>query len=249
MSTVKIEQYDAVALVRLNNGVTNAVNPVLVADLDKALDEVQQAGYKALLLAGGPKFFSIGLDLPALLQLKRDDMAQFWYDFDTIIARLYAWPTPTLCAYQGHATAAGSILASACDFRLAAAGRPLFGFNELVIGLSVPLLTQLMLVQIIGSQKAAELMFSGRFVKPEEALTLGIVDGVFAPEELEARALEKLVALSALPTMGFKATKYYKTKFVLEQYEANRDMAAKAFLDCWFNSEVQSILTEAAKKF
>lgn len=246
---VIIEQYAAVALVRLNNGVTNAVNPLLIADLDKALDEVRQLGSKALLLAGGPKFFSIGLDLPGLLQLDRNDMAQFWYDFDTFIGRLYALPMPTLCAYQGHATAAGSIFASACDFRLAAAGRPLFGFNELVIGLSVPLLPQLMLVQIIGSQKAAELMFSGRFVKPDEALALGIVDAVYAPEELEARALEKLNALAALPALGFQATKYYKTKFVLEQFEANRDMAAKSFLDCWFNPEVQSILTEAAKKF
>lgn len=249
MALTTIERHDNVALLRLSGSVTNPVNAELVRELDLALDEVVISGFRGLVLAGGEKFFSIGLDLPKLLQLSRAEMADFWHSFDDMIAKLYALPMPTLCAYQGHATAAGSILASACDFRYAAQGKALFGFNELVIGLSVPLLTHLMLEQILGSQKAVDLMFGGRFIKPEEALALGAVDAVYAPEELETLALGKVVALSQYPAKGFKATKINKTKFLLEKFTMNRDRAAQDFLDCWFDENVQTILEEAAKKF
>lgn len=249
MALTTIEKYENVALLRLTGSVTNPVNADLVRELDLALDEIVISGCRGLVLAGGEKFFSIGLDLPALLQFSRSEMTDFWHSFDDIISKLYALPIPTLCAYQGHATAAGSILAAACDFRHAAQGKALFGFNELVIGLSVPLLTHLMLEQIMGSQKAVDLMFGGRFIKPEEALALGVVDAVCAPEELEARALGKMVALSKYPAKGFKATKINKTKFLLEKFTAHRDQAAQDFLDCWFDEKAQIILEEAAKKF
>lgn len=249
MALTSIEKHDNVALLRLTASVTNPVNPQLVRDLDLTLDEVLISGSRGLVLAGGEKFFSIGLDLPTLLQLNRDEMANFWHTFDDLIVKLYALPMPTLCAYQGHATAAGSILAAACDFRYAAGDKALFGFNELVIGLSVPLMTHLMLEQILGSRKAVDLMFGGRFIKPEEALSMGVVDAVHAPEELEAQALGKIVALAQYPAKGFKATKINKTKFLLEKFNANRDRAAQDFLDCWFDTKVQAILAEAAKKF
>lgn len=249
MSQVTIEKHVQVALVRLTAGVTNPVNPELLAELNAALDQVTADGCKGMVLAGGPKFFSIGLDLPALLKLSRAEMAAFWHTFDDVVAKLYGLPLPTLCAYQGHATAAGSILAAACDFRYAAAAKPLFGFNEIVIGLSVPFLPHLMLEQIIGSQKAVELMFNGRFIKPEEALSLGVIDAVFTGEELEAKALEKIGVMAQYPPLGFRATKYTKTKFVLDKFYANRDQAAQSFLNCWFDENVQNILTEAAKKF
>lgn len=249
MTLVTVEKHDGIALARLTAGVTNPVNFELVRELDLALDEALLAGCKGLVLAGGEKFFSIGLDLPKLLQLNRAEMANFWHMFDDLIAKLYALPMPTLCAYRGHATAAGSIMAAACDFRYAATGRALFGFNEIVIGLSVPLLAHLMLEQITGSQRAAELMFNGRFVKPEEALALGVIDAVFEPLELEAKALEKISALAKYPSLGFKATKANKTKFLLDKFNAQRDRAARDFLNCWFNEQVQAILTEAGKKF
>lgn len=249
MSVVSLEKHDHVALVRLSAGVTNPVNLELLKDLDVALDEVVADGYKGMVLAGGPKFFSIGLDLPALLKLSRAEMAAFWHAFDDVTAKLYAMPMPTLCAYQGHATAAGSIFAAACDFRYAAAAKPLFGFNEIIIGLSVPLLAHLMLEQIIGSQKTVDLMFNGRFIKPEEALSLGVIDAVFNAEELETKALEKTGVMANYPAPGFKATKFTKTKFVLDKFFANRDQAAQSFLNCWFDENAQNILTEAAKKF
>lgn len=249
MALITIEKHTNVALVRLTGSVTNPVNPELVRELDLALDEVVISGFSGLVLAGGEKFFSIGLDLPQLLTFNRSEMAAFLHNFDDLTAKLYALPIPTLCAYQGHATAAGSILATACDFRYAAQGKALFGFNELVIGLAVPLLAYLMLEQLLGAQKAMRLIGDGVFIKPEEALSLGAIDAMYPAETLEARALDKMAALAQYPALGFKATKKHKTEFLLEKFTANRKRGAQDFLECWFDERVQTILAEAAKKF
>lgn len=249
MALVTIEKHNNVALLRLSGSVTNSVNLELVRELGLALDEVVISGFRGLVLAGGEKFFSIGLDLPQLLTLKRSEMEDFWHNFDDVTAKLYALPIPTLCAYRGHATAAGSILVTACDFRYAAQGKALFGFNELTIGLAVPLLAYLMLEQLLGTQKAMCLIGDGVFIKPEEALSLGVIDAIYPAAELEARALDKMAALVQYPAQGFKATKTFKTKFLLEKFSANRIRGAQDFLECWFDERVQTILTEAAKKF
>lgn len=249
MALITIEKHGNVALVRLAASVTNPVNVELVRELDLALDEVVISGFRGLVLAGGEKFFSIGLDLPKLLTFNRSEMADFWHNFDDLTAKLYALPMPTLCAYRGHATAAGSVLATACDFRYAAQGKALFGFNELAIGLAVPLLAVLMLQQLLGTRQAMRLIYGGVFIKPEEALGLGAIDAMYPAAELEARALDKIAAVAKYPPQGFKATKTHKTKFLLEKFTANRKRGAQDFLECWFDEQVRIILAEAAKKF
>ncbi|MGD9010542.1 MAG: enoyl-CoA hydratase-related protein [Desulfobacteraceae bacterium] len=78
MDQVSIETHGDVALLRLANGVTNAIGPVMVDELLEALQAVQ-LDYRGMVLAGGDKFFSIGLDLPLLLTLDEDDMALSHY--------------------------------------------------------------------------------------------------------------------------------------------------------------------------
>ena len=76
MEKVLIEPSDDLAIVRLNNGVTNAVNLELVEALSSALRTVSRE-FSGMVLAGGEKFFSIGLSLPELLKLDRSDMTDF----------------------------------------------------------------------------------------------------------------------------------------------------------------------------
>ena len=67
MSKVKIESHADVAILRLSNGVTNAISPELVDDLADALDQAKEE-FKGLILAGGSKFFSIGFDFFSIFE-------------------------------------------------------------------------------------------------------------------------------------------------------------------------------------
>ena len=248
MSKVSIEAHDAVAVLRLNNGVTNAISSELVDDLLEAVKQVK-GEFNGMVLAGGDKFFCIGLDLPNLLQLGRPDMTEFYGRFIQSVFDLYTLPMPTACAIDGHATAGGAIFAISPDFRFVSSGRRFIGFNEVKIGIPIPYLVDLMLRQIVGDRCATELMFSGQFVEPEEAQRIGLVDEVVAPEDLEERAVAKITELAALPACGLATIKNNRIGTVISGYEKKRGADPDWFLDCWFNPAVQELLREAAKKF
>ena len=248
MSKVILEVYDAVAALRVNNGVINAIGPELLDDLSAELTQIKSE-FKGMVLAGGEKFFCIGLDLPGLLPLGRSEMVEFYFKFMQVVLDLYTLPMPTACAINGHATAGGAIFALSSDFRFASSGRKFIGLNEVKIGLSVPYLTDLILRQVVGDRCATEMMFKGEFLEPEKALKIGLVDAVFSPEDLEEKAVAKIAELAALPPQGLTVIKNNRVGAVRSQYEEARSAEADLFLDCWFNPSVREKLKEAAKKF
>jgi enoyl-CoA hydratase/carnithine racemase len=248
MSKVIIETHDAVAVLRLNNGVTNAISPELVDDLLETVKQIKSE-FNGMVLAGGDKFFCIGFNLPMLLQLDRPDMTEFYTRFNQAVLDLYTLPMPTACAIDGHATAGGAITALGLDFRFVSSGRRLIGFNEVKIGLPTPYLADLILRQIIGDRCATELMFGGEFVETQPAQKIGLIDDVFQPEDLAEKAVAKIAELAALLPYGITVTKNNRVEAVRARYEEMRSADAEWFLDCWFKPAVQELLKEAAKKF
>jgi enoyl-CoA hydratase/carnithine racemase len=248
MHKVILEAHQAVAVLRLNNGVTNAISPELLDDLSDAVKRIKSE-FKGMVLAGGEKFFCIGLDLPGLLPLGRSEMVDFYFKFMQGALGLYTLPIPTACALNGHATAGGTIFALCSDFRFASSGRKLIGLNEVKIGVPVPYLADLILRQVVGDRCATEMMFKGEFVEPDKAQEIGLVDAVFPPEDLEEKAVAKIAELAALPSEGLRLIKRNRVGALRSQYEDMRDTEADLFLDCWFNPSVRELLTEAAKKF
>jgi enoyl-CoA hydratase/carnithine racemase len=248
MADVSIEDHGPVAVLRLTNGVINAVSAGLVRDLSLALREVP-GRFKGMVLAGGQKFFSIGLDLPALLQLSRNDMAAFWSGFEDAVLALMTLPMPTVAAISGHAPAAGTILALACDFRLIASGKKLMGLNEIRIGLPVPLLADLMLRQVVGDRAATQIEYTGELLAPEKARALALVDGLFPEAEIEARAIAYVSEIVERPSFGFPLIKQHRTRDILKRFFAERESFKQAFLECWFSAPVQDLLRNTATKF
>ena len=248
MANVSLEDHGQVAVLRLTNGVINAVSPGLVEDLSLALQEVP-GRFRGMVLAGGNKFFSIGLDLPALLKLSRKDMAAFWAGFEDTVLALSTLPIPTVAAITGHAPAAGTILALACDFRLITSGKKLMGLNEIKIGLPVPLLADLMLRQVVGDRAATEIEYMGELLMPEKAQAFALVDGLFPETDVEAKAIAHISEIVERPPFGFALTKQHRTRDILTRFFAGRESFNQAFMECWFSAPVQDILRKTATKF
>ncbi|WP_084456411.1 enoyl-CoA hydratase/isomerase family protein [Desulfogranum mediterraneum] len=247
-TTIQLEQREAVAVLRLTNGPTNALSPALVQEMRGAVaTSRQQAG--AMLLCGGEKFFSMGLDLPALLSLNREDMAQFWQSFNQLILDIYTLPLPTISVLEGHAVAGGNILALSCDYRLAGSAPKKIGLNEIKLGLPLPLLADLMLKQVVGERVAAHMSYSGEFMSFQEAEQVGLVDGVHPGEELFDRALEQAGTLAGLQAKAFAGVKANRTETIRARYSQQHQADDELFLDCWFSGPVQEILREAARNF
>ncbi|MGE5256356.1 MAG: enoyl-CoA hydratase/isomerase family protein [Hyphomicrobiales bacterium] len=248
MPKVVREEHGPVALLRLTNGVTNAIGAGLLSELDSAIREIRER-FQGLVLAGNTKFFSIGLDLPELLTLDRDEMFDFWNRFEDLVLDLYTLPIPTAGALAGHAIAGGAILALTCDYRFMADGRRRIALNEVGIGVPVPYLAHLMLRQIAPDRVAVEMELASRFLGPEDAKAAGLADEVCAEEAVEARAVQRIRELAATPRPAFAATKQHRIRQIPSQFKAIRQDMNRAFLECWFMPATQALLKEAARKF
>ena len=248
MEKVKIEEHVDVALLRLDNKVSNAISTTMVENLSDTVNRIK-GEFRGLVLAGGDKFFSIGFNLPELLKLDRSGMTDFFYSFNKVVLDIFTLPMPTACAITGHAIAGGTILASSCDYRFLASGRKLMGLNEIKIGVPVPYLSDLMLRQIVGDRAATEMVYQGEFIEPIEAEKIGLVDEVLSYDQVENRALKKIAQLSALPGKAFAAIKANRIEEIRLTYEKNCKVKNEIFLDCWFSPSTQELLTKAADKF
>jgi enoyl-CoA hydratase/carnithine racemase len=247
MPNVTIESEGKVAILRLNNGVTNAISPDLVSDLSEALATVRKE-FRGMILTGNEKFLSIGFDLPRLIQLDRNGMTDFLNRFNGFLLDLYTLPLPTCCLISGHAIAGGTILALTCDYRYAGSGKKLLGLNEIKLGLPVPYLADMILRRLVSDGAANDILYGGEFMPASAAKDLGLVDGIFEEDPL-GRALEKISGIADLSDAAFSAIKENRVEVLRMRYEANQRSKNEYFLDCWVSEPVQALLQEASRKF
>ncbi len=240
-----------IAIVRLCRGTTNAIGPDLIAELTQALRRLaEDLDVRGVVLASGnDKFFSIGLDIPYLIDLSPAEFAAFYQAFNELCLGLYTLPKPTASAISGHATAGGCILALCCDFRLIAEGRKLIGLNEIKLGVPVPYVADRLLRDAVGAHRARLIMESGEFYTPEGALSFGLVDEVVPMPDLLPRALEQVRAFTALPPGGYAGIKRNRTEVVEHQIRSRLEATSEAFVECWYSPEARERLREAAAKF
>ncbi|NNK86574.1 MAG: hypothetical protein HKO91_13595, partial [Desulfobacterales bacterium] len=88
MEKVKIEEHGNVALLRLDNKVSNAISATLVENLSDAVNRIK-GDYRGMVLAGGEKFFSMGFNLPELLKMNRSGMTEFFYRFNQVVLDIF----------------------------------------------------------------------------------------------------------------------------------------------------------------
>ena len=251
MVSVEIENADNIAVVKLSSGKKNPINPELVRDLSGMIKKVKEnSEIKSMVLtSSNDRFFSIGLDVPELIEYGRDEFRKFIKDFNLLCLELYTLPKPTIAAINGHAIAGGCILALCCDYRFMGDGKKLIGLNEVKLGVSVPYLPQKILEQIAGGRVATEMIFSGEFYTPEKAFNMGVVDGIFSSDELLQKSIEKARILGEQPADAFATVKINRAGEIKEFYLRKLEKDVDVFVDLWFSDEAQKRLREAAKNF
>jgi enoyl-CoA hydratase/carnithine racemase len=248
MSTIALETQKDIAIVRLDNGITNAVSRTLVEDLADALEKVKSE-FRGMVLAGGAKFFSIGLNVPELLELNQQEMTEFWYRFNRVCFDLFTLPVPTTCALKGHAPGAGAIFALACDFRFAAQGKKMIGFNEIALGIPVPYLADMMLRQVADDRVSTNMMYQGKLVPLEQAKETGLIDMILESDELEGKAIKDTEKVTVFDSQAFSVIKSNRVEEISYKFEKNHKEKHGLFIDCWFSKPVQKLLHKAAEKF
>lgn len=241
--TLQVTDSDhGIRVLRLAKPPVNALGPELVTALRDALDTAFGDGVAALVLAGGPKVFSAGLDVPTLLTLPRDELLLFWRDFFGVASRLARSPVPVAAAVDGHSPAGGAVLALFCDTRIMARGPFQIGLNEVQVGLPVPAAIQAILRRHVGARLAERMLVSGEMVDAERALAIGFVDQLCEPGTAEREAIDWCERLLALPRNAMLATRSEARADIAAIFADEGALELHAMTDAWFSAETQSTM-------
>ena len=241
MSLVETLVHGHVTELRLARAPVNALNPELCNDLSNALAGAVANGAGGIVLSGGPKVFSAGLDVPYLLSLGDDQAAllQAWTAFFAAARALAACPVPVVAAMAGHAPAGGCVLALCCDYRIMAEGPFRIGLNETQVGLVAPEGIQALMQRVVGKHRSERLLVAGAMVESGEALRIGLVDELAAIEAVDTRARVWLEELLALPREPMLATRRIARQDVVDALAPER-IDLPRFVARWTHPDTQA---------
>ena len=210
---ITLEVHDTIATITLDRAERrNALTQAMLADLERIADDFRGRGdVRAVVLRGAGRDFSVGADLgdmearlasPApLAQARRG--AQLGA---RVMRAVMGIDQPTVCAVQGIATGGATCIATACDFRLAAAGARL-GYGEVKIGINLMWHALGPLVALIGPARAKRMVMTGALFDAETLAGWGLIDEVLPADALDARALALAQQLAALPPLAVQMIK------------------------------------------
>jgi enoyl-CoA hydratase/carnithine racemase len=192
---VQLERRDGVALLRLNRPPLNPLSSALLGEIAEHGNALAaDASVKAVVVTGNDKALAAGADVSEFTAPGAAPRvtAAFRAAFDA----LGSIPRPVIAAIEGFALGGGFELALACDLRVGGDGARL-GFPEIQLGIFPGAGGTQRLARLVGPARAKDLIWSGRHVKADEALALGLVERVVPAGGAVDAALEWATSLGA----------------------------------------------------
>jgi len=218
--TVLVEKReDGIAVITINRpDKLNALNAAVIADLDEALAALDaDAPVRGLIVTGaGEKAFVAGADIAELAQATPVEARGLALRGQAVFSRLERFRAPVIAAINGFALGGGCELALACHIRIASEKARL-GTPEVKLGLMCGYGGTQRLPRLVGRGRALEILLSGEMVGADEALRMGLVNRVVAPEALMEETiglLKKIIANAPL-----------SLQFTIESVNAGLDMS------------------------
>jgi enoyl-CoA hydratase/carnithine racemase len=207
MEFVSIEVADGVATIRLDRPKMNAISLQVQAELREAAAEVtEREDVRAVVLWGGERVFAAGNDVKEMADMSYADMVRHSSSVSSTTTAIARIPKPVVAAVNGYALGGGCELALAADVRFAA-DNAVLGQPEVLLGIIPGAGGTQRLTRLVGPSRAKDIIFTGRFVKADEALAIGLVDRVVPADQVYDEALGWARQFSGAAALALRAAK------------------------------------------
>jgi enoyl-CoA hydratase len=217
---VRLEVDGGIGVIRLERPPMNALNMQVQAEIRAASVEASRRDdVRAVIVYGGQKVFAAGADIKEMATLSYAEMAARAQQLSAAVGAVAEIPKPTVAAITGYALGGGFELALCCDRRIAGDNAKV-GQPEILLGIIPGMGGTQRLARLVGPSKAKDLIYTGRFVAADEALAIGMVDEVVAPDDV------------------FEAAKRWASQFA--EGPARALAAAKAAIDGGLDGDLAS---------
>ena len=208
MGFVKYEVQGAVGILTIDRPeALNALNGVVLQELDRALDGVDQDSIRCLIITGGgERSFVAGADIAAMSRYTKEEGEAFSRLGNDVFRRIELFPVPVIAAVNGFALGGGCELCMACDFRICSENA-VFGQPEVGLGITPGFGGSQRLPRLVGPGMALQIICTARNIKADEALRIGLVNAVWPKEELMGQAMKLAQAVAANAPIAVRASK------------------------------------------
>jgi enoyl-CoA hydratase len=194
-----------VAILTMDDGKANALSQTMLDELIVAIGRAEQEA-SAIVLAGRADRFCAGFDLRVMMS-GPDNAKALLTTGSKVLMKLYGTPLPLVIACTGHAMAGGALVVLTGDYRVCAQGAYKIGLNEVSLGMPVPVLAMELARDRLSKRELVKATLMGTIYDPDNALRVGYVDAVVAPDQVLATATAEAAKLGALSRNAYQATK------------------------------------------
>jgi methylglutaconyl-CoA hydratase len=227
METLELEFTGELATITLNReDKRNAISPLMLSELQAALDAVEKSHARVGIFTGAGKAFCAGMDLDMLANIAMQSPAENQEDsrrMARMFRRIWSFSKPLIAAVNGAALAGGCGIATLCDFTLAVPEAK-FGYTEVRIGF-LPAIVSVFLTRQIGEKRARDLLLTGRIIEAAEAKEIGLITEVVPAEQLMDRAHELAAVLIAASPSSLTRAKRLLTSAAAASVDADLERA------------------------
>ncbi len=204
---VRLEVHEGIGTIRLDRPPMNALNVQVQEEIRAAaLEATERRDVRAVIVYGGEKVFAAGADIKEMAVMTYTDMADRSAALQSSLSAVARIPKPVIAAITGYALGGGCELALCADFRVCGDNARL-GQPEILLGIIPGGGGTQRLARLIGPARTKDLVFSGRHVKADEALAIGLVDKVVAPDDVYSVAREMAGRYVPGPAYALRAAK------------------------------------------
>ncbi|MEX0833368.1 MAG: enoyl-CoA hydratase-related protein [Actinomycetota bacterium] len=249
---VRLEAENGVGTIRLDRPKLNAIGSQMTDELFEAAKEAtRRDDVRAVVIWGGPVIFAAGADVGEMAELGPEQVRPRIAAMQEAINAIEKIPKVTIAAINGYALGGGYELALAADLRYAADSAKV-GLPEIQLGIIPGAGGTQRLPRLIGPAKSKDLIYTGRQVQAEEALALGLVDGVFPAKEVYERAVGGAQGFSGGPLLALRAAKRAIDLGIQADLLAGLDIEMEEFVGLFATEDqktgMRSLLEKGAAK-
>ena len=185
----------------------NALNSAILGEMEHFIDHFDCNNYRCLVITGdGEKSFVAGADISEMANLNNLQGQTFGAKGAAVFRKIEKLHVPVIAAVNGFALGGGCELAMACDIRICS-DNARFGQPEVGLGIIPGFSGTVRLARLVGMGMAKQLIYTGKAIKADEALRIGLVNEVVPQPELMNRAMELAGQIAANAPLAVKAAK------------------------------------------
>ena len=234
---LKIERQDGITILKISAPKSlNALNSTILKELRDFVGSLDAATRVLIITGDGEKSFVAGADISEMANLNE----QQGYEFGKLGAQVFrsieTLPIPVIAAVNGFALGGGCELAMSCDIRIASSNAK-FGQPEVGLGIIPGFSGTYRLPKLIGQGYAKEMIYTGKVIRADEALRIGLINAVYEPAELMAAAIEMAQKMLACAPVAISLAK----QSINENYDldatASIELENKLFGKCFVTTD------------